>query len=173
MVARHALPQPAVLVDVLDRADLREAHRLDEHVRRDGDHRAHRMRGGMDERDRRPVAVTDEDRLFDPERVEEARQQLQRLLVHEARRAWPRRRVGLPVAVARERDDPRACLGGERGRELPPEPDRAEAFVQQHHRGRGGVAREVEHLEATAVQLHVAHVALHRLGSHERGAEGR
>src|SRR5206468_234666 len=46
--------------------------------------RAHRPVGGVDESDRRAVAVPDEDRLVDPNRLQQRGQHVKRLLVHEA-----------------------------------------------------------------------------------------
>ena len=153
VVAGHARAQPVRLVGALGLADLGEAHLLDEHVRRDRDDRAAPVDGGVDQRDRRAVAVADEDGLVDLDGAEHGGQHLQRLLVHEARRARARRRVGVAVAEAGERDDARAGRIGQRGREVAPQPDRSEPLVQQHERR--SVAWEVEDLEAAAIKLDV------------------
>ena len=95
--------------------------------------------------------MADEDGLVDLEGAEHGGQHLERLLVHEARRARARRRVGVAVAEAGERDDARAGRVGQRRREVAPQPDRSEPFVQQDERR--SIAGEVEDLQAAAESI--------------------
>jgi hypothetical protein len=121
VVAGHALAQSPAFVDAPGRPDLSEAHRLDEHVRRHRDDRAHGMRSGVDERDRGTVAVADEDWPLDLERAEQLGQYLQRLLMHEPRRTRSRRRVRVAVAEARVRHHARSGRLGQVRMELAPQ----------------------------------------------------
>jgi hypothetical protein len=100
-----------------------DADRLDEHVRRH-QHQAGNAppRGGrVDERNGGAVRVPDQQRVRDAELVEQSGQNIQRLLVHEARRARAREPVGLAVAEARV--DERGCAeaDGDLVREVAPQ----------------------------------------------------
>ena len=65
VVARQPLAQVAGVVRLAGCADLREADLLDEHVRRDRDDSGNCVMGGVDQRDRRAVAVADQDWLVE------------------------------------------------------------------------------------------------------------
>src|SRR4051794_17546965 len=92
------------------------------------------MLGGMDQGDRRAVAVPDEDRALDGELTQDLREDLAGLLVHEARRARAGRRVGVPVAEAGERHDAAAGAMREIGGERPPEAHGTQALVEEDER---------------------------------------
>ena len=84
MIAREALSQLASLVDMPRVRDTRQRQRFDKDVRCHGRDRAHRAHAGagVDQRDRRPVAVADEYRLVDREQIEQRGQRRQGLDVH-------------------------------------------------------------------------------------------
>jgi hypothetical protein len=95
---------------------------------------AHRVAGGVHERDRGAVAVTDEQRLGRVERSQQRREHVVGLLVEEGRRTRGAGRVGAAVAEAREGDDAPPGRRVQRRRELAPQPHRSESLVQEHER---------------------------------------
>ena len=90
-------------------------------------------RACVDQRDGCAVAVTDEDRLLDLERLQQRRQDHLRFVVHEPRAASSGKRGRLAVADSRVGEDRFVELPGEACREIPPRRHRAEAFMQQHN----------------------------------------
>ena len=96
MVPGHPVAQVGGFVGVAGVANLGQAHVLDEHMRRDRDDRARGVIRGVDQRDRRAVAVADEHRLFQVQAGEQVRQDLERLLVHERRSPRAEWGDGLP-----------------------------------------------------------------------------
>ncbi len=83
--------------------------------------------------------MADEHRLLDARVLEQPREDVERLLVHEARRAGGVREVGLAVTGAGV--DQRAAAGGpcQPVREVAPQRDGPEPFVQEHERGLGAL----------------------------------
>jgi hypothetical protein len=137
VMARQALAQVGGLERGLRAGNARHAQVLDEDMRGHDHEASHAVPGaGVDQRDRAAVAVPDQDRLAHLERVEHARQRLERLVVHVAHRARRAQDVGVAVAQARV-DDHRAArrLRG-LARKVAPHRDGAETFVQEHQRGR-------------------------------------
>ena len=74
--------------------------------------------------------------------IQQRRQDVERLLVHEAWRARGDQPIRLPVAEAGIEQCARAEPPGELVREVAPQGHRAQAFVQEHQRGLGVVARD-------------------------------
>jgi len=86
--------------------------------------------------DRPAVAVAEQPGALDLKRLEQGRQHLVRLHVHEVRRPTLVGRFGrrLPVAVAREHQPLVAVVRAEALGKILPHRDRAEAFVEEHDR---------------------------------------
>jgi hypothetical protein len=165
VIAPEAAAQRTLAKRLTGDADAREGDLLDEDVRRLGDYRAHRghrrrrrrsrrRRGaaGMEQRDRRAVAVAHQDRVVDPGDVEQSRQQ-GRFVVEERHRTRQRRRVGAAVAESavdhgRQAHRLRQPLG-----KLLPERHRAQAFVQEDERRRASCGRsDPARFDAPAVE---------------------
>ncbi len=138
MVPGEALFQARRLVIRRDPRDPLDGDGLHEDVRGLEDERAdgRRMGAGVDECDRRAVAVTEKDRVLELEMLEDGREHLEGLLVHVADRPLPAQGVG--AAVTRPAVDESAAAG--RGCQaigkIPPHRDAAKALVQENDRGR-------------------------------------
>jgi hypothetical protein len=106
----------------------------------------------MDERDRGAVTVADEDGIGDAELRQHGRQRLQRLIMHVCNRPRCCQRVGTAVAKARIDQGRAARRRGEPRREIPPERERAQSFVQEHE-GRSARLRPSDRLVFEAASL--------------------
>jgi hypothetical protein len=75
VVADEALPQIPVLISTFGVDDARQRHLFDEDMGRQDHNRLHLARAGpgMDQRDRRAVAVPDQDRSFERKPIEQRR----------------------------------------------------------------------------------------------------
>src|SRR5438552_13946962 len=93
VIAGELLPQTCRRVSLLRPPDACDRHVLDKDMRRERDERAHRpyLRAGMDERDRRAVAVTDQHRVGDVELVQQRGERDERFVVHVMHLARQRR----------------------------------------------------------------------------------
>ena len=100
VVTRQSLAQVGRLEALAGLANRGERHVLDDDVRSEQDEPADRVRPGVDQRDRGAVAVPDEDRLLGVEPAEDLRENVERLLVEERRRARLRRRIRPAVPEA-------------------------------------------------------------------------
>jgi len=121
--------------------DACDAEVFDEDMRREQDEAAELvMDGGVDEGDGTSVAVADEDWAFDFELREKIRQGIDRLVVHVGDGTRLGERIGVAVAVAGVDGDGTSGGGSDAGREIFPERDGAEAFVEKDEFGRVGVA---------------------------------
>ena len=129
-MAGEFFAQVRFLVRDLGSLDLAYANLLDEHVRRDRHNRLDWVMSGMDQRDRRAVAVSDQDRSVYVELSEQLGKHFERLLVHERRGARLSWRIGLAVSVARERDRPPSRGYRQALRKAPPQADGPEPLVQ-------------------------------------------
>src|SRR5580704_13080587 len=102
-MACDPLAQTSGFVGLAGVADLGQADVLDEHMGRDRHDRMNGMIGGINQRDRGAVAMSDEDGVVELQRLENLWQDVPRLLVHEGWGPSLWWRIGLPVAEARER----------------------------------------------------------------------
>ena len=109
---------------------------------RQTDQTGDRMAGaGVQQGDRRTVAVTDEDRGPDAQFGEQRGQHDVGLVVHVADRPRQRGRSAVAVSVAGVHERRRRShRGGDLVGHAPPEVDRSETLVQEHQRGTGVVA---------------------------------
>ena len=106
-------------------------------MRSDGDDAGHRASAaaGINQRDRPAVAMPDEERLLDRQRIQELRQRSQRFVVHVTDAAPRSSAIGSPVAIARVDDDRTSGRLRESLRKIAPHRDRAQSLVQQDERG--------------------------------------
>ena len=102
----------------------------------------------MDERDRSAVAVTDQDRVANGQRVEQFRKDFERFAVHVVHAARTGKAVGLAVPVARINQRRHTRGLDNPGGKILPKRDRAQAFMQEHQhrcvRRRAGARRGVD-----------------------------
>ena len=108
-------------------------------MRRDQHEAAHAVVldiAGINGRDRRSVAVPDQEAAAKADCVEQPRQDGQRLGVHIGHRTRQGRPAGAPIARARIDEDAGPRLRRELFGKVPPHGDRAEPLVQEHERRR-------------------------------------
>ncbi|MNN02266.1 hypothetical protein D3C81_1149200 [compost metagenome] len=142
-MAREPLAQVGVEVDLTRGGNAAYRQVLHHNMRRQHGDAVQRLReaGGIDQRNRAPVAVAQQPghamRAARPdiERVEQCRQRLARLAVHEvgAPLLGMRARRGAAVAIAREHQSAIVAGLAEIAREIAPHADRAQPFVQEDH----------------------------------------
>src|SRR5581483_1448998 len=107
--------------------------------------------GGVDERDRSPVAVPDEDRAIEPQAPRQLGHDLLRLLVHEARRSRAGRGGRPAVPVTGEGDGTVLRGGRKRVRKVLPQARRPQSAVHEHHCRLG--TWNLEHFELAAWEV--------------------
>ena len=132
MVPREPRAQVAALVRVARLGDAAQPHLLREDVRR-LEHQRPRLSAasGVDDRDRRAVAVPDEDRVVDLRGGEDLWQQL-RLVMHVPDGTGHRRPIRLAVARAAVYECRQPGSLGDPLRKIAPQARRPEALVQEH-----------------------------------------
>ena len=150
-MARELLRQIAALERLLRRDDALDADVLDEHVRRHRHQSPQRVtRTGIDQRNRRAVAVADQDRALYAELEQELGQTLQCLALHEVDTVRPLQHLRLAMAIARVDDR------GQTGRvayalgKIAPLADRAQTLVQEHQARAVGGCGDAPVFEAAA-----------------------
>ena len=139
MPARKPRPQIAGLIGFARLLDRGDAHVLGEEMWRHQHQAADAMilmAAGIDRRDGRAVAVTDQKPALETDRIEQARQRLARLVVHIGER--PRQLHRRRLAVAGTRIGEHAATGRflQAIGEITPQTDAAQTFMQHDDRRR-------------------------------------
>src|SRR5260221_3400436 len=142
VIAREAPPQVGRVISRPRRRDAGGGRVLDEDVRRLEDDGVHRPTpaAGMDERDRRAVAVADQDRILEAKRRPQLRQRLERLGVHVVDAVGRAERIGAAIAVARIDHGRASRRLRQLRREVAPQRHRAQPLMQKEQRRRAAAA---------------------------------
>ena len=141
-MSAHSIAQRTTFVFRLDCRDAPYREFLHEDVRRLEHQRPDERRAfrGAKQRDRSPVAVSEQYRIADSQHLEQGRQRLAPLVVHVRRNARAAQRRRKPVSVARIYQRAASGAPRQRRRKIAPECGRAESLVQKHQ-GREPIAR--------------------------------
>ncbi len=133
MVAGEPGAEIRGLVGQLRRREALNGDVLDQHVRGHDDHADERPMGAprVDQRDRRSVAVADQDRALDPELVEQRGEGDQGLFVHEIHPASVGDLVRLTMSEAGVHQGAMTRCGREPGGEIAPQAEGARSFVEE------------------------------------------
>ncbi len=176
VVAGEALAQVAFLIGLFDLPDGSDVEVFHEEMR--GDHhqaeQALVLRGaGVDRGDGAAVGMADQDRLADAGGVQHAGEHLLGFLVHVGHRAGQGGRVRLAVAEPGVCEHAAAGGLGQALRDVAPQADAAQAFVQQHQRGRavgwrappGGVQVAVVERDREPARIKLAPLGFYAAGT--------
>src|SRR5215472_13390431 len=125
----------------------------------------------IDGRDRRPVAVAEQDAALQPDGVEHVRQHVLRLLMHEGHTPWHCGWAGATVAGTGISEHAKTGRVRKACSEVAPDADRAQPLMQQHE-GCGFVRTRSNHLvfelarsdfdEAVIAQIHACSLYIPR-----------